>query len=71
MAASIAEVRAARSFLRGRGINTKEIPPRKLANAAKELNKGFREVLQLLMDMRSGGQNQAGSRRTNICKEAE
>jgi hypothetical protein len=64
------EVRAARGFLRGHGISTKEIPPRKLANAAKELNKGFKEVLRLLMRLRSGGQNQAQERRENIRKAA-
>lgn len=71
MAVSPAEVRAARAFLRQRGITTKEIPPRKFANAAKELGKGFREVLRYLMALRSGGQNQALQRRENIRREAE
>jgi hypothetical protein len=64
------ETRKARAFLRSKGISTQEIPPRKLANAAKELNKGFREVLRLLMRLRSGGQNQAQERRENIRKAA-
>lgn len=71
MAITPAEVRAARAFLRQRGISTKEIPPRKFAAAAKELSKGFRELLRYLMQLRSGGQGQAQQRRENIRREAE
>lgn len=71
MAATPAEVRKARAFLRSKGITTKEIPPRKFANAAKELNKGFRELLRYLMQLKSGGQGQSLERRENIRKEAE
>lgn len=65
------EVRAARAFLRSNGITTKEIPPRKFANSAKELNKGFRELLRYIMQLRSGGQSQSLQRRENIRREAE
>lgn len=71
MIATPAEVRAARAFLRARDISTKEIPPRKFANSAKELNKGFRELLQTIMRMRGGGQNQAGQRRQNIAEAVQ
>lgn len=71
MGVTPAEVRAARAFLRQRGITTKEIPPRKFANAAKELNKGFRELLAYLRQLRSGGQGQSAQRRENIRREAE
>lgn len=70
-AATPPEVRKARAFLRSRNITTKEIPPRKFANAAKELNKGFRELLRYLMQLRSGGQGQSTQRRENIRREAE
>lgn len=71
MGVSAAEVRAARAFLRQRGVSTKEIPPRKFANSAKELGKGFRELLSYLRQLQSGGQNQSAQRRENIRREAE
>ena len=71
MAATPPEVRKARAFLRSKGISTKEIPPRKFANAAKELGKGFRELLRYLMQLKSGGQSQSLQRRENIRREAE
>jgi len=64
------EVRQARSFLRSKGITTKEIPPRKFASAAKELNKGFRELLAYIMQLRSGGQGQSQQRRDSIRRES-
>lgn len=70
-AATPPEVRKARAFLRSKGVNSKEVPPRKLANAAKELNKGFRETIKLIMSLRSGGQGQSQERRNNIRREAE
>ena len=48
-AATPPEVRKARSFLRSKGINTQEIPPRKFASAAKELDRGFRETLRFII----------------------
>ena len=44
------EVRQARAFLRSKGITTQEIPPRKFASAAKELNRGFRETLRFIIN---------------------
>jgi len=49
VAATPPEVRKARAFLRGRGITTQEIPPRKFASAAKEQNRGFRDTLQFII----------------------
>lgn len=44
-----AEVRAARGFLRSYAkAGTTDIPPRKFAQAAKELGVGFRELLRLV-----------------------
>ena len=68
MAATPAEVRAARAFLRKRDISSKEIPPQKFANSAKELNKGFRELLRTIMRMRTGGQDQSRQRREAIAE---
>lgn len=65
------EVRKARAFLRSKNITTQEIPPRKFANSAKELNKGFRELLRYIMQLRGGGQGQSQERRKNIRREAE
>lgn len=70
-AATPPEVRQARAFLRSKGITTQEIPPRKFASAAKELNKGFRELLRHIMHLRTGGQGQSQQRRSNIRREAE
>ncbi len=68
---SPSEVRAARSFLRSRGVSTKEIPPRKFASAAKELSKGFRELLSYIRRLKAGTQGQAKERQENIRKAAE
>jgi len=65
------EVRKARAFLRGKGINTREIPPRKFASAAKEMDRGFRELLKFIMQLMSGGQGQSRKRRNVINKEAK
>lgn len=70
-AATPPEVRKARAFLRSRGITTKEIPPRKFANSAKELNKGFRELLRYIMRLRGGGQGQAAERRQNLAETVQ
>jgi len=71
MVATPPEIRKARAFLRSKGVTTKEIPPRKFANAAKELNRGFRELLRYIMALRSGGQGQSLQRRENIRRQAE
>tara|TARA_R110001592_G_scaffold259679_1_gene523682 strand:- start:593 stop:784 length:192 start_codon:yes stop_codon:yes gene_type:complete len=51
-----AEIRAAKSFLERRGIGSDEVSPKKFAKAAKELDKGFQETLQVLARELSGGQ---------------
>ena len=51
-----AEIRAAKSFLEKRGIDSDEISPKKFAKAAKKLDKGFQETLQLLARELSAGQ---------------
>ena len=51
-----AEIRAAKSFLERRGIDSDEISPKKFAKAAKELNKTFKETLRVLARELSGGQ---------------
>jgi len=65
------EVRKARAFLRSKGITSREIPPRKFANSAKELDKGFRELLRYIMQLRGGGQGQSSERRNVIRRESE
>ena len=51
-----AEIRAAKSFLKRRGIETDEISPKKFAKAAKELDKSFTETLRILARELSGCQ---------------
>ena len=51
-----AEIRAAKKFLERRGLETKDISPRKFAQAAKELDKSFSETLKILADEIAGGQ---------------
>ena len=51
-----AEIRAAKSFLKRRNIDTDEVSPKKFAQAAKKLDKSFNEVLKILARELSGGQ---------------
>ena len=51
-----AEIRAAKDFLEKRGLTPDEISPRKFAKTAKQLDKGFKETLQILARELSGGQ---------------
>jgi|TARA_R110000744_G_scaffold298302_1_gene407996 hypothetical protein len=51
-----AEIRAAKSFLKRRGLENDDVSPRKFAQAAKELDKGFVETLRILARVLSGGQ---------------
>ena len=51
-----AEIRAAKSFLERRNIDSDEISPKKFAQAAKELDKSFVETLKILARELSGGQ---------------
>lgn len=69
--ASPKEIRAARAFLQNRGARSSDIPPRKFANSAKELNMGFRELLRLISRLYSGGQAQQQFRMSAIAAAAE
>tara|TARA_R100000742_G_C4227814_1_gene50045 strand:+ start:73 stop:264 length:192 start_codon:yes stop_codon:yes gene_type:complete len=51
-----AEIRAAKTFLERRKIETDEISPKKFAQLAKKLDKSFKETLQILARELSGGQ---------------
>ena len=51
-----AEIIAAKKFLEKKGFTTDEISPKKFATAAKKLDKGFKETLQILATELSGGQ---------------
>ena len=51
-----AEIRAAKSFLKRRNIDTDEVSPKKFAQAAKKLDKSFNDVLKILARELSGGQ---------------
>lgn len=64
------EIRAARAFLFSRGARASDIPPRKFANAAKELNIGFAQLLAMIARLYSGGQNQSQLRLDVIAREA-
>jgi len=48
-----------------------DIPPRKFANSAKELNMGFRSLLRLISRLYSGGQGQQQFRLSVIAAEAD
>ena len=50
-----AEIRAAKKFLERRGLDSDDISPKKFAKAAKELDKGFQETLQILARELSAG----------------
>lgn len=69
-AATPKEVRAARAFLFGKGARSADISPRKFANAAKELNIGFQQLLAFIARLYSGGQGQAQFRLDVIAREA-
>ena len=69
--ASPKEVRAARAFLRNQGARSSDIPPRKFANSARELNMGFRDLLRLIARLYSGGQGQQQFRMSAIAAAAE
>lgn len=67
--ATPAEIRAARAFLQARGVRT-IVPPDKFANAAKELDMGFQDLLQFIMRLYSGGQNAMFFNREALLKAA-
>jgi hypothetical protein len=51
-----AEIRAAKKFLESKGLESDEVSPRKFAKAAKKLDKGFQETLEILARTLSAGQ---------------
>lgn len=65
------EIRAARAWLQRRGIPAREVSPKRFASAAKELDKGFRELLQYLARLQMGGQGEKQQRQESIRKAAE
>lgn len=68
---SAKEVRAARAFLRRRGIGTKTIPPRKFASAAKEQKLTFTELFQSIARIMMGGQGEGQRRKAFVASEKE
>lgn len=65
-----AEVRAARSYLRQRGIRTEDISPKTFAGSAKETSLGFKGVMKFLGNQMMGGQNQQADIHSAIADEA-
>jgi hypothetical protein len=59
MPASSREVRKARAFLQGRKLGSRDVSPRFFANAAKELDITFNELLRLIARLMLGGQAQS------------
>jgi hypothetical protein len=51
-----AEIRAAKKFLESKGLKSDEVSPKKFATAAKKLDKGFQETLEILARTLSAGQ---------------
>ena len=51
-----AEIRAAKKFLERCGLKTKDLSPRKFAQAAKELDESFNDTLNILAQEIQGGQ---------------
>ena len=70
MAATPREVRAARAYLHKRGVRSKDMSARKFANAAKENNTGFAELLAFIARLYSAGQHSTQYRLDVIAKEA-
>lgn len=68
MSAVPAEVRAARAFLFTNGV--RKVPPRLFANAAKELDIGFKELLKFIGTLQKGGQGQDEERQATIDRAA-
>jgi flagellar hook-basal body complex protein FliE len=60
-----AEIRAAQSYLRKKR-KTPPVSPRKFAAAAKEQGKSFSELLQFIMRIFQGQQNQASQQRERV-----
>ena len=71
MAASPAKVRQARAFLRNRGISSRQVSPRKLANSAQETGKSFTELLRFLGEVLDERKPSSKYRQRAIDKAAE
>jgi hypothetical protein len=56
--------------LQKKGVRSHEVPPRKFADAAKELDIGFTELLAFISRLYSQGQNQQQFRMDAIAKAA-
>lgn len=67
-----AEVQAARSFLRQRGIATQDISPRTFAKAAKEQDVSFATLFKFISRTMAGGtaSQKSAENRERIAKEA-
>lgn len=52
------EIKQARIYLQKQNITSAQISPRKFAASAKEMGKSFRDTLNFLARLLSGGQNQ-------------
>lgn len=65
-----AEVRAARAFLRQRGIRTEDLSPRTFAQASKESGTGFKNTLRIIGHMYMGGQDSAADVHNRIREES-
>ena len=64
MAATAEDTRAARDFLKRKGLLGKGVSAKQLAGAKSELGKPFSQVLLALADMLDAGQGQGPSERT-------
>lgn len=63
------DIRAARAFLRKRGVGTSEIPPRTFAFAAREMKKSFSDLLRFIARLYQGRTDQSMTRREILMKE--
>ena len=70
MRAAPKEIRAARAFLQTKGARTHDISPKKFADAAKELDIGFTELLKFIARLYGGGQNQSQFRMDVIAQQS-
>ena len=65
------EIRAARAFLRKRGIGSSEIPPRRFAVSAKEMKKSFSELLAFIARLYQGRTDESATRKEILLKNAK
>jgi hypothetical protein len=65
------EVRAARAFLRKRGIGSSEVPPRKFAISAREMKKSFSDLLAFIGRLYQGRTDEASTRKEVILRASK